>query len=122
MQPKQQYHTPGHQQGNILLGLNAEIRLVDFGPSVHNQENKRTTMCGMVDYLPLGEVLVFELLTGRPPFESKSFQTTEKSIANFKGKVSILWSVLKEGRGCIHKLVHAKANKHISLGEVLKHP
>ncbi|KAK1227336.1 Vacuolar protein sorting-associated protein 70 [Marasmius sp. AFHP31] len=70
---------------NLLLGLNGELKIADFGWSVHAPGNRRRTMCGTLDYLPpemvegkehtervdywaLG-VLTYEFLVGNPPFE-----------------------------------------------------
>lgn len=70
---------------NILLGINGELKIADFGWSVHAPGNRRTTACGTPDYLPpeiiqrkvygprvdhwaLG-VLAFEFLNGYAPFE-----------------------------------------------------
>ncbi|KAG6830809.1 hypothetical protein H0H92_014658 [Tricholoma furcatifolium] len=70
---------------NLLLGLNGELKIADFGWSVHAPGNRRTTMCGTPDYLPpemiegkshnekvdhwaLG-VLTYEFLVGSAPFE-----------------------------------------------------
>ncbi|KAK9508723.1 hypothetical protein O3M35_006214 [Rhynocoris fuscipes] len=75
---------------NLLLDINDNIKLADFGWSVHAPSNKRKTLCGTLDYLPpemvqgkaysdkvdhwcLG-VLCYELLVGAPPFESKTQQ------------------------------------------------
>ncbi|KAI3957077.1 hypothetical protein MKW98_025297, partial [Papaver atlanticum] len=69
---------------NLLIG--GELKIVDFGWSVHTFNRKRT-MCGTLDYLPpemvesvehdasvdiwsLG-VLCYEFLYGMPPFEVK---------------------------------------------------
>ena len=37
---------------NLLLGKNGEIKIADFGWSVHAPTSRRTTMCGTLDYLP----------------------------------------------------------------------
>lgn len=70
---------------NLLLGVSGELKIGDFGWSVHAPGNRRTTLCGTLDYLPpemvegkehsekvdlwaLG-VLAYEFLVGVPPFE-----------------------------------------------------
>lgn len=72
---------------NLLIGLDGELKIGDFGWSVHAPSNRRRTFCGTLDYLPpemvegkdhnekvdhwaLG-VLAYEFLCGRPPFEEK---------------------------------------------------
>ena len=95
---------------NILLGFHSEIKLADFGYSVHSESGFRSTVCGTLDYLSpevavmllkpgksqefytkaidqwsLG-VLIYELLVGKPPFETKDAKGTQRKIANFKGK------------------------------------
>lgn len=37
---------------NLLLGHNGELKIADFGWSVHEPNSTRTTLCGTVDYLP----------------------------------------------------------------------
>ena len=95
---------------NTLLGFNSEIKLADFGYSVHNESGFRSTVCGTLDYLSpevavmvlkLGKsqefyikaiyqwslgVLTYELLVGKPPFEMKDVKKTQGKITNFKGK------------------------------------
>jgi serine/threonine protein kinase len=73
---------------NLLLGINGELKIGDFGWSVHAPSNRRTTLCGTLDYLPpemvegrehnekvdywaLG-VLTYEFIVGAPPFEEMS--------------------------------------------------
>jgi len=81
---------------NILIGYHGELKLADFGWSVHAPSNHRTTMCGTPDYLPpeiltnrphdgkvdlwaVG-VLTYELLAGKPPFEAEDMNVTYDSI------------------------------------------
>ena len=83
---------------NILVGIHGEIKISDFGWSVHAPNNRRNTMCGTLDYLPpemikpgtqdnfytqavdlwsLG-VLTYEFLVGEAPFEDVPIQTQRK--------------------------------------------
>lgn len=83
---------------NLLLGAFGEVKIADFGWSVHAPSLRRQTLCGTLDYLPpemvenkrhdekvdhwcIG-VLCYELLVGRPPFESQNNQDTYKKIVS----------------------------------------
>lgn len=73
---------------NLLLGNANQLKIADFGWSVHEPVSNRTTLCGTMDYLSpemvKGEphtktvdvwslgVLMFELLTGSAPFHDAS--------------------------------------------------
>ena len=84
---------------NLLIGIKGELKIADFGWSVHAPNSRRQTLCGTLDYLPpemvesdgkghdhcvdnwaLG-VLTFEFLVGTPPFEEQSNKATYKRIA-----------------------------------------
>lgn len=81
---------------NLLLSLDGQIKIADFGWSVHAPTSRRKTLCGTLDYLPpemvngmshdesvdiwtLG-VLTYEFLTGGPPFEAPNKTDTQSRI------------------------------------------
>jgi aurora kinase, other len=80
---------------NILVGIHGEIKISDFGWSVHAPGKRRKTYCGTLDYLPpemvkqndsydekvdlwaLG-VLAYEFLVGEAPFEDTPAMTCRR--------------------------------------------
>ena len=80
---------------NLLLGIKGELKIGDFGWSVHAPGNRRQTLCGTLDYLPpemvAGEqhgeavdlwalgVLAYEFLEGVPPFEELESSSSKLS-------------------------------------------
>jgi aurora kinase len=132
---------------NILLGLHHEIKLADFGYSVHSESGFRSTVCGTLDYLKpevatmmlkpgkskeyytkaidqwsLG-VLTYELLVGKAPFEMKTTHATQKKIANFKGKwIKFPNHVSRDADGLIRELLNMDAEDRLGFDEVLMHP
>ncbi|KAI0072038.1 kinase-like protein [Panus rudis PR-1116 ss-1] len=122
---------------NLLLGINGELKIGDFGWSVHAPGNRRTTMCGTLDYLPpemvegrahtekvdywaLG-VLTYEFIVGKPPFEEMSgHNATYKRIA--KVDLRIPSKVSPEARDLITRLLQYDPEKRLALSEVRKHP
>merc|ERR1712018_531548 len=121
---------------NLLLDLTGNLKIADFGWSVHAPSSRRATMCGTLDYLPpemvAGEyhdekvdlwslgVLCYEFLAGKPPFETESHQETYKRILN----VDIRWpSHFSSGaKDLIAKLLKRKPKDRLPLLQVLEHP
>ncbi|RMZ76556.1 hypothetical protein DV737_g4753, partial [Chaetothyriales sp. CBS 132003] len=124
---------------NILVGIHGEVKISDFGWSVHAPNNRRQTMCGTLDYLPpemlkpgsmdnfynekvdlwsLG-VLTYEFLVGEAPFEDTPVMT-QRRIA--RGDMSIPTFVSAEARDLIKRLLVLDPDKRIPLEEVQKHP
>lgn len=85
---------------NILVGIHGEIKISDFGWSVHAPNSRRRTICGTLDYLPpeminpdrlenwynekvdlwsLG-VLMYEFLVGEAPFEDSQIMTKRRIV------------------------------------------
>ena len=106
---------------NILVGIHDEIKISDFGWSVHAPNNRRNTMCGTLDYLPpemikpgsqenyynekvdlwsLG-VLTYEFLVGEAPFEDTPVMT-QRRIA--RGEMTVPKFVSAEARDLIEKV------------------
>jgi aurora kinase len=106
---------------NILVGIHGEIKISDFGWSVHAPNNRRQTMCGTLDYLPpemlkpgsqdnfynekvdlwsLG-VLTYEFLVGEAPFEDTPVMT-QRRIA--KGDMSVPSFVSPEAKDLIKRV------------------
>lgn len=121
---------------NLLLGAKGEIKIADFGWSVHAPSSRRTTLCGTLDYLPpemvcgkthnekvdlwsLG-VLCYEFLTGRPPFESTSYDETYKRIS--RAQFTVPDYVSDEAKDLMKRLLVVNPEKRLELNEVLKHP
>ncbi|KAG5940556.1 hypothetical protein E4U59_002351 [Claviceps monticola] len=135
---------------NILVGIHGELKISDFGWSVHAPNARRTTMCGTLDYLPpemikpgtsdnyynekidlwsLG-ILMYEFLVGRAPFEPEDSEDegnarecsikTQRRIVRLD--MTIPSFVSPEARDLIRKLLVLNPEKRISLDQVQVHP
>ncbi|KAF8606868.1 other/AUR protein kinase [Ceratobasidium sp. AG-I] len=122
---------------NLLLGINGELKIGDFGWSVHAPGNRRTTLCGTLDYLPpemvegrphtekvdywaLG-VLMFEFLVGKPPFEDLSGQrATYSKISSVSFQIPS--HISSEAGDLIRKLLQHDPERRLPLTEVAVHP
>jgi aurora kinase len=106
---------------NILVGVHGEIKISDFGWSVHAPNNRRNTMCGTLDYLPpemlrgaskdnyytekvdlwsLG-VLTYEFLVGEAPFEDTQVMTQRKIV---RGEYTVPGFVSPEAKDLIKRV------------------
>lgn len=124
---------------NILVGIHGEIKISDFGWSVHAPNNRRQTMCGTLDYLPpemlkpgsqdnyynekvdlwsLG-VLTYEFLVGEAPFEDTPVMT-QRRIA--RADMSVPSFVSPEAKDLIKRLLVLDPEKRITLDEIQRHP
>jgi len=122
---------------NILLDADGAVKLADFGWSnFFNEERRRLTYCGTPEYLApeminqsghdksldiwnLG-VLLFELLTGNPPFEGKNQTELFENIINYRVKWPKGFSNV--AKDLISKLLKTNPAQRIKLEEITEHP
>uniref|UniRef100_A0A8C8ENT2 non-specific serine/threonine protein kinase n=1 Tax=Oncorhynchus tshawytscha TaxID=74940 RepID=A0A8C8ENT2_ONCTS len=121
---------------NLLLGANGELKIADFGWSVHTPSSRRSTLCGTLDYLPpemiegrthdekvdlwsLG-VLCYEFLVGRPPFETKNNEDTYRKISRVEFTYPV--HVSAGSRDLIDKLLKHNPLHRLPIQGVLAHP
>jgi aurora kinase len=126
---------------NLLLAMDGNVKIADFGWSVHVANNsRRNTLCGTLDYLPpemVGEqikpydhtvdiwslgVLMFEFLFGIPPFEAVEHDETYRKIGNVELNFPEQIPISKEARELIMKLLQKEPEKRITLVQFMNHP
>ncbi|XP_055348902.1 aurora kinase C-like isoform X2 [Paramacrobiotus metropolitanus] len=125
---------------NLLLGIYGELKIADFGWSVHSPSSRRATMCGTLDYLApemvegkshdesidiwcLG-ILTYELLTGRAPFHVKDNEGGQMETAR---RISLMDYkcpdfMNPDAVDLIQKLLVYIGAHRLPLAQVLKHP
>lgn len=127
---------------NLLLDAHFNVKIADFGWAVHSRK-RRTTLCGTLDYLSpemvegrdhdqavdlwsLG-VLLYEFLTGAPPFEARGENAagedeqkqTYKRILSCK--VDFPEDMDEDAQDLISKLLARDPSKRIRPAAMLKH-
>lgn len=120
----------------MLIDDKGNLKISDFGWSVHAPNSRRTTLCGTLDYLApemvekhahdrsvdlwcLG-VLMYEFLVGQPPFFAKD--NTDTCARIVKVNYQFPSHVSDDARDLIRKLLVRDPNRRLSLDEVLRHP
>ncbi|XP_068629667.1 aurora kinase C-like [Battus philenor] len=121
---------------NLLIGHNYELKIADFGWSVHSPSSRRMTLCGTLDYLSpemiegkphnytvdiwsMG-VLCYELLVGLPPFEAKDSHQTYRKIRYVIIKYPDFIS--KKAKDLMGKLLVINPEQRLPLTQILQHP
>ena len=123
---------------NVLINSEMKAKLTDFGWSnyLNKSDMKRTTMCGTPIYLApelvnnyghdhrvdiwcIG-VLMFELLTGQPPWIGEDVQTLKYNISQMK----IRWpkNMDPDAVDLLKKTLRYNPEERISLRNMLMHP
>lgn len=124
---------------NLLLDADDNLKIADFGWSVHAvRNNRRGTVCGTLDFLApemcegqrydasvdvwsIG-VLLYEMLFGAPPFEeSTEFHTKERiKLVDLAFPSDV--DVSEDAKHLIKSLLRRQPEKRLSLAKVLSHP
>ena len=121
---------------NILLNDQDNIKLADFGWSVHTPAMERKTMCGTPEYFPpeivehgsytgsadlwcIG-IFCYEMLVGRTPFKDESDRAVMRKIASMQYEIPA--SVPADAKQFILALLRKDGRKRPTLSEIIKHP
>ncbi|XP_023150231.2 aurora kinase A [Amphiprion ocellaris] len=123
---------------NLLLGANGELKIADFGWSVHTPSSRRSTLCGTLDYLPpemiegkthdekvdlwsLG-VLCFEFLVGKPPFEAKTHEETYRRISRVEYSYPAQSNISAGAKDLVARLLKHNPMHRLPIQGVISHP
>ncbi|XP_053172122.1 aurora kinase A [Scomber japonicus] len=123
---------------NLLLGANGELKIADFGWSVHTPSSRRSTLCGTLDYLPpemiegkthdekvdlwsLG-VLCYEFLVGHPPFEAKTNEDTYRRISRVEYTYPPQTNFSAGAKDLVARLLKHNPMHRLPIEGVLCHP
>eukprot|EP00998_Keelungia_sp_KM082_P006396 NODE_2648_length_1018_cov_57.305275_g2629_i0.p1 GENE.NODE_2648_length_1018_cov_57.305275_g2629_i0~~NODE_2648_length_1018_cov_57.305275_g2629_i0.p1 ORF type:complete len:287 (-),score=46.51 NODE_2648_length_1018_cov_57.305275_g2629_i0:86-946(-) len=121
---------------NLLVDHNGNIKIADFGWSVHTLSLRRRTLCGTLDYLPpemlknrsydntadvwcLG-VLCYEFLVGSPPFEHEQQAETKNMIT--QAKYEFPEGFPDGAKDLVSQMLQLDPCKRLPLPAVLEHP
>eukprot|EP00995_Heteronema_vittatum_P008071 NODE_323_length_1483_cov_288.808229_g234_i0.p1 GENE.NODE_323_length_1483_cov_288.808229_g234_i0~~NODE_323_length_1483_cov_288.808229_g234_i0.p1 ORF type:complete len:341 (-),score=110.17 NODE_323_length_1483_cov_288.808229_g234_i0:387-1409(-) len=121
---------------NLLVDHHGNLKIADFGWSVHAPSSRRTTLCGTLDYLPpemvggedyttsadiwcLG-VLCYEFLVGHPPFESENNDTTYRKI--YGVQYSFPSSFPPLAKDLVQGMLQKDEKKRLTVCQILAHP
>jgi len=121
---------------NLLLDKNGNMKLADFGWSVHTPLHKRTTVCGTLDYLPpemiMGQphdekvdnwslgVLTYEFIVGRPPFKADGEKATFRRIR--AGELHFPSHVSQDAQDFIRRLLQRDPSRRMKVQDIYRHP
>ncbi|KAF8344098.1 kinase-like domain-containing protein [Cantharellus anzutake] len=118
---------------NLLLGLDGEVKIADFGCNVQVNSNRRMTFCSTLDYMapemvagePCTEkvdhwalgVLAYEFLVGNVPFEAN---TTCQRIVSVD--LELPSHISPEACDFIELLLHREPERRPLLSDAASHP
>eukprot|EP01084_Bolivina_argentea_P006977 13166_1 len=130
--------------GNILLDAHLDIKICDFGLATRFDGDRKTTICGTPNYIApeilnqrrLGHghsfevdiwslgVVMFTLLTGKPPFETRNIEETYRRInkTRYQWPVNGSHSISHHAKDLVAKILNVDPNKRPNLMQMNAHP
>lgn len=116
---------------NILLDADGHVVLTDFGLAKQFDENTRSnSLCGTIEYMApeivLGKghdkaadwwsvgVLLYEMLTGKPPFVGGNRQKVQQKI--IKDKIKLPAFLSSDAHSLLKGLLHKDSRKRLGCG------
>jgi serine/threonine protein kinase len=125
---------------DLLLSAKGHIAITDFGLAKEDMtaESRASTFCGTVEYMSpemvrgkeytrasdwwsVG-VLIYDMLTGQPPFQARNRKTLQKKICS--AKIKLPTYVSKEAHSIMRGLMERDASKRLgsNIVELKRHP
>ena len=123
---------------NILIDEKGNIKLADFGwaTQCNNRNQVHYSFCGTpefmapemikreghfpnIDFWSLG-VLIFEILTGKPPFEGISKKDIYDNVLAKKMKFPYFFP--KQAKDLVEKLLEPNIEKRLTIDQIISHP
>eukprot|EP00526_Cylindrotheca_closterium_P004332 CAMPEP_0113633260 /NCGR_PEP_ID=MMETSP0017_2-20120614/17309_1 /TAXON_ID=2856 /ORGANISM="Cylindrotheca closterium" /LENGTH=799 /DNA_ID=CAMNT_0000543891 /DNA_START=56 /DNA_END=2455 /DNA_ORIENTATION=- /assembly_acc=CAM_ASM_000147 len=130
--------------GNLFLDRNMNIKVGDLGLAtrLENADDKRKTICGTPNYIApeviqgdkatrghsfevdiwsMG-VILFTVMVGKPPYESKDVKSTYQRILNNEYSFPSKITMSENAKGLISSMLQSKPADRPSLSEISMHP
>lgn len=130
--------------GNLFLDRNMNIKVGDLGLAtrLENGDDKRKTICGTPNYIApeviqgdrstrghsfevdiwsMG-VILYTVMVGKPPYESKDVKSTYQRILNNEYSFPSKISMSENAKGLISSMLQSKPADRPSLNEIAMHP
>jgi len=123
---------------NILIRASGHLVLTDFGMAkeqIHDG-NKTSTWCGTIEYMspqmvrgePYGKetdwwsvgILIYDMLSGKPPFHSANRKKLEQQILGGKFPLNRLWRA--PTHSLIKGLIQRDPTKRLVVSQIKAHP
>lgn len=130
--------------GNLFLDRNMNIKVGDLGLAtrLENAEDKRKTICGTPNYIApeviqgdkatrghsfevdiwsMG-VILYTVMVGKPPYESKDVKSTYQRILNNEYSFPSKIAMSENAKGLIVSMLQSNPAKRPSLSAIALHP